>query len=57
MPIQAAYLRHVYSGLEPLQAFDVVYGSTFEHRLVSSQLANMEHQRLVLGDVRLEMGR
>lgn len=57
MPIQPAYMQHVYAGLEPLQAFDVVYGSTFEHRLVSSDQARMEHQRLVLGEVRLEMGR
>lgn len=57
MPIQPSYLQHFYSGLEPLQAFDVVYGGCFEHRLVSSLLATMEHQRLVLGDVRLETGR
>lgn len=57
MPVQPVYLQHLYSGLEPLQAFDVVYGGSFEHRLVSSRLATMEHQRLVLGDIRLETGR
>jgi len=57
MPIQAVYMQHVYAGLEPLQAFDVVYGGSFEHRLISSKLAEMEHQRLTLGEVRLETGR
>ncbi len=57
MPIESVYMHHVYSGLEPLQAFDIVFGGTFEHRLISSELATMEHQRLVLGDVRLETGR
>ncbi|WP_246288277.1 helix-turn-helix transcriptional regulator [Achromobacter pestifer] len=49
-------MRHVYSGFEPSQAFDIVYGGTFEHRLLSSKLATMEHQRLNLGDLRLESG-
>ena len=57
MPVESVYAHHVYSGLEPLQAFDVVFGGTFEHRLISSELATMEHQRLILGDVRLETGR
>lgn len=48
--------HHVYSGFEPSQAFDVIYGGHFEHRLLSPQRATMEHQRLVLGDVRLETG-
>lgn len=57
MRIESVYMHHVYSGLEPLQAFDVVFGGSFEHRLMSSDLATMEHQRLILGDVRLETGR
>ncbi len=57
MSFQPAYRRHVYVGLEPSQAFDVVYGGSFEHRLLSPSLAAMEHQRLTLGDVRLETGR
>ncbi|MFM0500760.1 helix-turn-helix transcriptional regulator [Paraburkholderia caffeinilytica] len=52
----STYLRHVYSGFEPSQAFDVVYGARFEHRLLSSKRANMEHQRLTLGDIRLDTG-
>ncbi|MCD0503339.1 helix-turn-helix domain-containing protein [Bordetella petrii] len=51
-----AYMRHVYSGFEPSQAFDIVYGGTFEHRLLSSRRSSMEHQRLTLGDIRLETG-
>ncbi len=49
--------RHAYSGFEPSQAFDVVYGGRIEHRLLSSRKASMEHERFVLGDVRLETGR
>lgn len=52
----ASFERHVYSGLEPAHAFDVVYGGHFEHRLLSTERATMEHQRLVLGDVRVETG-
>jgi len=56
MMFQSQYVRHLYSGFEPSQVFDVVYGSTFEHRLLSSKLAKMEHQRLFLGDLLLETG-
>ncbi|MBB1593159.1 helix-turn-helix domain-containing protein [Achromobacter sp. UMC46] len=56
MLFQPTYMRHVYTGLEPSQAFDIVYGGTFEHRLLSSKLATMEHQRLNLGNLRLETG-
>ncbi|MBO1113847.1 helix-turn-helix domain-containing protein [Bordetella petrii] len=56
MLFQPIYLRHVYSGFEPSQAFDVVYGASFEHRILSSKRTAMEHQRLMLGDVRLETG-
>lgn len=56
MLFQPVYLRHVYSGFEPSQAFDVVYGASFEHRILSSKRTAMEHQRLMLGDVRLETG-
>jgi AraC-like DNA-binding protein len=57
MPFQPTYQRHTYSGFEPSQAFDVVYGGSFEHRLLSSKRATMEHQRLTLGEIRLETGR
>lgn len=53
---RSTYLNHVYSGLEPLEAFDVVYGGSFEHRLLSTKNGSMEHQRLAYGDVRLETG-
>ncbi|MGT2509152.1 helix-turn-helix transcriptional regulator [Cupriavidus basilensis] len=52
----ARYFRHTYSGFEPMQAFDIVYGGHFEHRLLVAGNATMEHQRLVLGDVRVEAG-
>lgn len=51
-----SFERHAYSGFEPSQAFDIVYGGRFEHRLLSAKQANMEHERLVLGDIRLETG-
>ena len=51
------YERHTYAGFEPAQAFDVVYGGHFEHRLLSARRATMDHQRLVLGNVRIETGR
>lgn len=54
--LSSAYEIHTYSGFEPSQAFDVVYGGHFEHRLLSAKRSNMEHQRLVLGDVRIETG-
>lgn len=56
MMFQPTYLRHVYTGFEPSQAFDVVYGASFEHRLLSAKQATMQHQRLTLGDIRLETG-
>ncbi|CAM3974129.1 HTH araC/xylS-type domain-containing protein [Bordetella tumbae] len=56
MMYQPMYMRHLYSGFEPCQAFDVVYGTTFEHRLLSAKQATMAHQRLVIGDIRLETG-
>lgn len=56
MMFQSGYQRHVYSGFEPSQAFDVVYGGNFEHRLLSSIHSTMDHQRLTLGDMRLETG-
>jgi len=56
MSFEPIYTSHVYSGLEPSQAFDVVYGTSFEHRLLSSGRATLAHQRLMLGDARLEMG-
>lgn len=56
VPFQSAYLQHTYSGFEPSQAFDVVYGGSFEHRLLSSARSTMEHQRLLLGDLTLETG-
>ena len=52
----SVYQLHTYSGFEPSQAFDVVYGGHFEHRLLSPKRSNMEHQRLVLGNVRIETG-
>ena len=56
MQVLPSYQRLTYSGLEPSQAFDVVYGSHFEHRLLSARRANMDHQRLVLDPLRLETG-
>ncbi|MBS0340876.1 MAG: helix-turn-helix transcriptional regulator [Proteobacteria bacterium] len=50
------YEAHTYSGFEPTQIFDVVYGGHFEHRLISSNRADLVHRRLVLGDVRVESG-
>lgn len=56
MLFQNSYLQHYYSGFEPSQAFDVVYGTSFEHRLLSAKRTSMKHQRLTLGDIRLETG-
>ncbi|WP_322032876.1 helix-turn-helix transcriptional regulator [Paraburkholderia sp. J76] len=56
MSLHANFQRHVYSGFEPALAFDVVYGGTFEHRLLSSQRTTMMHQRLLLDELRLETG-
>jgi len=51
------YQRLTYSGLEPSQAFDVVYGGHFEHRLLSARQSTFEHQRLLLESMRVETGR
>jgi AraC-like DNA-binding protein len=51
------FQRHRYSGLEPSQVFDVVYGGQFEHRLLAAGRATMDHQRLLLENVCLETGR
>lgn len=56
MRIQPGYLGHVYTGFEPSQAFGVVYGGRFEHRLLSAERATMAHQRLTLGGIRVETG-
>lgn len=56
MSFQSVYMTQVYSGFEPSQAFDVVYGGRFEHRLLSSRETMLQHQRLILGDLRLETG-
>lgn len=56
MKIEAIYFHHEYAGFEPLQAFDFIYGGQFEHRLLRSGHTSMHHQRLVLGEVRLESG-
>jgi len=50
------FQRLTYSGLEPSQAFDVIYGGHFEHRLLAAGRSTLEHQRLVLEDIRLETG-
>lgn len=51
-----SFQRVTYSGLDPAQAFDIVYGGHFEHRLLSAGRTTLEHQRLVLDDLRLETG-
>lgn len=56
MTPSSAYFVHNYSGFEPLQAFDIVYGGHFEHRLLGAGSTTMEHQRLQLDGVRLESG-
>jgi AraC family transcriptional regulator, ethanolamine operon transcriptional activator len=50
------YQRMTYAGLEPSQAFDVVYGTHFEHRLISARHAVLVHERLMLDGLRLESG-
>lgn len=56
MQAQHSYERYVYSGFEAAQAFGVVYGGHFEHRLLSARRSTMEHQRLVLGDMHIDTG-
>jgi AraC-like DNA-binding protein len=56
MPFLPFYQRLSYCGLEPSQVIDIVYGSQFEHRLLSARRANMDHERLVLDPVRLDTG-
>lgn len=56
MSFPPIYWRQTYSGFELQQAFDVVYGGHFEHRLLTARSSAMAHQRLVLGEVRLETG-
>lgn len=56
MDFPFSFERHAYSGFEPSQVFDIVYGGHFEHRLLSARKADMQHERLVLGDIRLETG-
>ncbi|MFJ0617978.1 helix-turn-helix transcriptional regulator [Bordetella bronchiseptica] len=56
MTLQALYVQQVYSGPAMAQAFDVVHGASFEHRLLSSQPGRMAHRYLALGDIRLETG-
>ena len=53
----ASYARFRYSGFEPCYAFDILSGGHFEHRLIRAGVSNMEHERLVLGQTRLETGR
>jgi AraC family transcriptional regulator, ethanolamine operon transcriptional activator len=56
MQAQSSYQRLTYRGLEPSQAFDVVYGTQFEHRLLAAGTATLLHQRLTLPGLRLETG-
>lgn len=56
MPLRSIYAAQVYSGFEPSLAFDVLYGTHFEHRLFTPRKTFLQHQRLILGDLRLEAG-
>lgn len=56
MRLQPGYQGYVYTGFEPSQAFGVVYGGRFEHRLLSARRTSMAHQRLTLGEIRVETG-
>lgn len=56
MQVLPTFQRLTYSGLDPAQAFDVVYGGHFEHRLLAAGRTTLEHQRLVLDGLRLEAG-
>lgn len=51
-----SYERYVYSGFEAAQAFGVVYGGHFEHRMIAGRHVTMEHQRLILGDMHIDTG-
>ena len=55
-PPLPAFQHQTYTGLDPAQAFDVIYGGHFEHRLLSPGRTTLEHQRLVLDEFRLETG-
>ncbi|MBM3116324.1 helix-turn-helix domain-containing protein [Jeongeupia naejangsanensis] len=50
------FQHHGYADFEPAQAFDIVQGGYFEHRLLAAQPSAMRHQRLTLDGVRLEAG-
>jgi hypothetical protein len=54
--IRSVFEQHNYSGFDASRAFDIVYGGHFEHRLLSPKLSTMEHQSLVLDDMRVESG-
>lgn len=54
--VLSSFQRVTYSGLDPAQAFDIVYGGHFEHRLLAAGRTTLAHQRLVLDDLRLETG-
>jgi AraC-like DNA-binding protein len=56
MDVASTFQHFTYSGLEPSQAFGVIYGGHFEHRLLKAGRATLEHQRLMLEDVRLDTG-
>lgn len=56
MQLLPSFQRLTYSGLDPAQAFDIVYGGHFEHRLLAAGRTTLEHQRLVLDELRLETG-
>lgn len=56
MQLLPTYQRVSYSGLDPAQAFDIVYGGHFEHRLLAPGHTTLEHQRLVVDGLRLETG-
>lgn len=56
MSASSTFMSHAYSGLEPSQAFDIVSGGRFEHRLFSAARSSMVHQRLVLDELMIETG-
>ena len=55
-PSLPTFQHLTYTGLDPAQAFDVIYGGHFEHRLLAPGHTTLEHQRLVLDEMRLETG-